>query len=258
MSGDSGFYSIIDYTVDGHETQRERSAEERVVSRGRSLRADVYFDVLCPWSFIAKRRLETALSLLPDRVEVVWRSVELAPGNRRTPGPTAAEKMTGWTGDRAAARIDLIRRLGAAEGLVLDLHRTRPVDTFDAHRVLHLAAARGKTDAMLELLLAAYHTDGLNVADPLVLERLGTMAGPAAGRRRLRRRGQGRRGERRRTRRHRRPLPGDRRPSTGLGRPARRRPGPPTDPRPGRRRTRLTGGGGSPPTTAGRFRLGGC
>ena len=181
MSGDSGFYSIIDYTVDGHETQRERTAEERVVSRGRSLRADVYFDVLCPWSFIAKRRLETALSLLPDRVEVVWRSVELAPGNRRTPGPTAAEEMTGWTGDRAAARIDLIRRLGAAEGLVLDLHRARPVDTFDAHRVLHLAAARGKTDAMLELLLAAYHTDGLNVADPLVLERLGTMAGLDAG-----------------------------------------------------------------------------
>ncbi|GAA0599274.1 DsbA family oxidoreductase [Actinomadura livida] len=143
------------------------------------LRADVYFDVLCPWSFIAKRRLERALSALPDagRVEIVWRSFELSPQSRKTPGPTAAEEMTEWWGDRTAARIDLIRRLGAAEGLELNLHKARPVDTFDAHRLFHLATAHGRSDHMLEHLLTAYHTDGLNVADPQVLEHLGTRAG---------------------------------------------------------------------------------
>ncbi|XRQ05992.1 DsbA family oxidoreductase [Actinomadura welshii] len=143
------------------------------------LGADVFFDVLCPWSFIAKRRLERALSTLSDagRVEIVWRSFELSPRNRRTPGPTAAEEMTEWWGDRTAARIDLIRRLGAAEGLDLDLHRARPVDTFAAHRLFQLAAAHGRADQVLEHLLTAYHTDGLNIADPRVLERLGTRAG---------------------------------------------------------------------------------
>ncbi|WP_207946081.1 DsbA family oxidoreductase [Actinomadura sp. 7K534] len=142
-------------------------------------RADVYFDVLCPWSFIAKRRLEKALSTLPhaDRVEIVWRSFELSPQSRKTPGPTAAEEMTEWWGDRTAARIDLIRRLGAAEGLELNLHKARPVDTFDAHRLFHLATAHGRSDHMLEHLLTAYHTDGLNIADPRVLEHLGTRAG---------------------------------------------------------------------------------
>ena len=151
----------------------------RTAPEPRPLRVDIYFDVLCPWSFIAKRRLERALSALsdPGRVEVVWRSFELSPGNRRTPGPTAAEEMAEWWGDRTNARVDQIRRLGAAMGLDLDLHRARPVDTFDAHRLFHMAAARGKGSDILEHLLAAYHTDGLNIADHRVLERLGTRSG---------------------------------------------------------------------------------
>ncbi|TDC64826.1 DsbA family oxidoreductase [Actinomadura sp. GC306] len=150
----------------------------RTTPEPSSPRAEVYFDVLCPWSFIAKRRLEKAVSALPAaRVEVVWRSFELSPQNRRTPGPTAAEEMAKWWGDRTAARVDLIRRLGAAEGLELNLHRARPVGTFDAHRLFHLATAHGRADQVLEHLLTAYHTDGLNIADPRVLERLGTSAG---------------------------------------------------------------------------------
>ncbi|WP_344982073.1 DsbA family oxidoreductase [Streptosporangium fragile] len=147
------------------------------------MRAEVYVDVLCPWCFIAKRRLETALAALPGtgRAAVVWRSFELSPGQGRVPGPTAAEEMIRWWGERASARIDLIRRLGAAEGLVLDLHTARPVNTFDAHRLLHLAAARDRADPMLERLLGAYHTDGADIADLHVLERLGAKAGLDGG-----------------------------------------------------------------------------
>ncbi|MBB5133422.1 putative DsbA family dithiol-disulfide isomerase [Thermocatellispora tengchongensis] len=143
---------------------------------------DVYVDVLCPWCFIAKRRLAAAVAAMPDvRVSVVWRSFELGPTLGREPGPTAAEEMAGWWGDQADARIAMIRRLGAAEGLELNLDRARPVNSFDAHRLLHLAAASGRADRMLEGLLRAYHIDGADIADHAVLERLGVEAGVTAG-----------------------------------------------------------------------------
>lgn len=136
---------------------------------------EVYGDVLCPWCYIGKRRLEAALTELD--VEVAWRAFELDPGGSKVPGETAAKAMAEWWGDRAEARVAQIRSLGAAEGLELNLHLARPVNTFDAHRVTRLAATDGRGWVMVERLLRAYHTEGLNVADPEVLRRLGVEAG---------------------------------------------------------------------------------
>ncbi|WP_433356812.1 DsbA family oxidoreductase [Microtetraspora malaysiensis] len=143
------------------------------------MKLEIYADVLCPWCYIGKRRLTAALAKHTgrDRVEIIWRSYELAPEEGRVPGPTAAEAMTGWWGEQAPARIARIRSLGAAEGLELNLHLARPVNTFDAHRLVKLAADRGRADQLMELLLHAYHTEGLNVADVQVLQRLGDEAG---------------------------------------------------------------------------------
>ncbi|WP_410627869.1 DsbA family oxidoreductase [Amycolatopsis sp. cmx-8-4] len=143
------------------------------------MRVEVFADVLCPWSFIGKRRLAAALARVADReqVEVVWRSYELAPEQGRAPGPTAAEAMAQWWGEQAPARIARIQAGGSADELELNLHVARPVNTFDAHRLIHLAAQRGLAEEMMERLLHGYHTEGLNVADPQVLARLGVEAG---------------------------------------------------------------------------------
>ncbi len=143
------------------------------------MKLEIYADVLCPWCYIGKRRLAAALAQHADRdsLEIVWRGYELAPEAGRTPGPTAAEAMAGWFGEQAPARIAQIQSLGAAEGLELNLHLARPVSTFDAHRLSKLAADHDRADQMMELLLHAYHTEGLNVADPQVLRRLGGEAG---------------------------------------------------------------------------------
>ncbi|RKS79887.1 putative DsbA family dithiol-disulfide isomerase [Actinomadura pelletieri DSM 43383] len=141
-----------------------------------SAKLEIYADVLCPWCYIGKRRLTAALADQTGH-DIVWRGYELAPDEGRTPGPTAAEAMAGWWGEQAPARIDRIRSLGAAEGLELNLHLARPVNTFDAHRLIKLAARHGQADQMMELLLHAYHTDGLNVADTQVLQDLGGKAG---------------------------------------------------------------------------------
>ncbi|MEV4380019.1 DsbA family oxidoreductase [Streptosporangium sp. NPDC049644] len=147
------------------------------------MKLEIYADVLCPWCYIGKRRLTAALAQHTgrDSNEIVWRAYELAPDEGRTPGPTAAAAMAGWWGEQAPARIDRIRSLGAAEGLELNLHLARPVNTFDAHRLVKLAADRGQADQMMELLLHAYHTEGHNVADAQVLQRLGGEAGLDAG-----------------------------------------------------------------------------
>jgi predicted DsbA family dithiol-disulfide isomerase len=143
------------------------------------MKVEIFADVLCPWCFIGKRRLAAALAQVTDRdkVEVVWRSYELAPDEGQVPGPTAAEAMGQWWGERAPARITHIQAVGSADGLELNLHIARPVNTFNAHRLIHLAAEHGLADEMMERLLHGYHTEGLNVADPQILARLGAEAG---------------------------------------------------------------------------------
>ncbi|WTX00061.1 DsbA family oxidoreductase [Streptomycetaceae bacterium NBC_01309] len=144
------------------------------------MRLDVYFDVLCPWTYIGKRRLDRALALVGrDDVTVAWRSLELDPDGSRTPGQTAADVIRSYQPDaaRARARVDHIHALGAAEGLLLDLNRARPVNTFDAHRLVHLAAAHDLVDPALETLLEAYHTRALNIADHGVLAQLADRIG---------------------------------------------------------------------------------
>ncbi|MDR6318488.1 putative DsbA family dithiol-disulfide isomerase [Actinoplanes couchii] len=112
-----------------------------------------------------------------DRIRILWRSYELAPEESKVPGSTAAEAMARWWGEQASARIANIRALGEAEGLQLNLHRARPVNTFDAHRLCHLAADHGVADEMMEHLFHAYHTEGFDVAEPQTLERLGDEVG---------------------------------------------------------------------------------
>ncbi|MDI6098906.1 DsbA family oxidoreductase [Actinoplanes sp. NEAU-A12] len=143
------------------------------------MKVEIYADILCPWCYIGKRRLAAALAEITDRdrSQIVWRSYELAPEEGTVPGLTAAEAMAGWWGEQASARITRIRALGEAEGLQLNLHRARPVNTFDAHRLCHLAADHGVADKMMERLFHGYHTEGLNVAEPQTLERLGDEAG---------------------------------------------------------------------------------
>lgn len=139
---------------------------------------EFFGDVLCPWCFIGRRRLQAAIAGIPD-AQVVWRSRELGQTNA-TPEGTALEMLREMWGQAADARAGRIRDLGRAEGLELHLDRARPVRSFDAHRLIHLAADHGRGDAALERLLFGYHTEGRNIADRATLMELGYDAGLAA------------------------------------------------------------------------------
>ncbi|MFC0098796.1 DsbA family oxidoreductase [Micromonospora marina] len=134
---------------------------------------EVWSDIMCPWCYIGKRRLEKALARLGDpRIGITWRSYELRPGHTRTPDITLGEGMVRWRGRTEAEVTKLfgwIRSLGAQEGLALNLDTVRPVSSFDAHRLTHLAGAYGLRDEMTERLFRAHLTENVNVADHEVL-----------------------------------------------------------------------------------------
>jgi len=143
---------------------------------------EVWSDVICPWCYIGKRRLESALRGFEhaDAVQVIWRSFELDPDAPARATGNLEEMLAAKYGlDRAAARAANARvtQLAAAEGLEYHLEVARPGNTFDAHRLLHLASARGLQAELKERMLGAYFTAGAAIGDPDTLLRLGAEAG---------------------------------------------------------------------------------
>lgn len=145
------------------------------------MRVDIWSDVICPWCYIGKRRLEAALadSALTDQITVVWRAFQLDSTLSTRRGPSAVEVMAGPGGDHAhvRARFAEISKIGAVDGLELRLDSAYPVNTFDAHRVSAWARELGRQDAMVESLLHGYHTRNLDIADHTVLADLAAEAG---------------------------------------------------------------------------------
>jgi predicted DsbA family dithiol-disulfide isomerase len=149
---------------------------------------EVWSDVVCPWCYIGKRRLESALTEFPHEVEVVWRSFQLDPGAPVVPTETVAESLGrkyGGGPEAGARMIDNVEAVAAEEGLVYRLHAAQRANTVDAHRVLHLALEQGGPTlqgAVKEALLAAYFTEARNVADHAVLRDVAVGAGVDPGR----------------------------------------------------------------------------
>lgn len=143
---------------------------------------EIFSDVVCPWCYVGKRRFERALGEFDhrDAVEVRWRAFELDPdAPRERPGDpvTHLARKYGVTSERAEAMSSQMTAAAATEGLEFRLDRTRRGNTFDAHRLLHLAGDLGRQGALKERLLAAYFTDGEPIGDPPTLLRLATEVG---------------------------------------------------------------------------------
>jgi predicted DsbA family dithiol-disulfide isomerase len=146
------------------------------------MQVEIWSDVVCPWCYIGKRRFERALERFEhaDDVEVVWRSFELDPtaptdGDLDLIGRLAAKYGVPRT--RAEAMNRRVTDIAAGEGLEYRLDIARPGRTFDAHRLLHLAADHGLQDELKEALLAAYQTQGEPIAEHEVLTRVAVGVG---------------------------------------------------------------------------------
>jgi predicted DsbA family dithiol-disulfide isomerase len=143
---------------------------------------EIWSDIACPWCYVGKRRLEAALAAYDhaDEVTVTWRSFELdpaAPREREEDGATHLAQKYGVPRERALEMQAQMTEVAAGDGLDFRFDRARGGNTFDAHRLIHLAAAHGRQDAMKERLMRAYLSEGEPIGDPEALARLGTEAG---------------------------------------------------------------------------------
>jgi predicted DsbA family dithiol-disulfide isomerase len=154
------------------------------------MRIEIWSDVVCPWCYIGKRRLETALSTFEhaDEVEVVWRSYELDPSAPAVASETSSAMLArkyGQSADGVARMQEQVAAAAAEEGLAYRLGETMHVNTVDAHRLLHLALHDGGPalqGRFKEALLAAYFTHARNVADHAVLREVAVSTGLDAAR----------------------------------------------------------------------------
>jgi predicted DsbA family dithiol-disulfide isomerase len=149
------------------------------------MQVEIWSDVACPWCYIGKRRFETALAQFEraDEVEITWRSFELdpnAPPDRGMAMRDLIARKYRRSLQEAQAGLDQLTLTAEGEGLALRFDRSRSGSTFDAHRLVHLAAEHDLAGPMKERLLQAYHSDGELVSDHDTLRRLAAEVGVPA------------------------------------------------------------------------------
>lgn len=146
------------------------------------MKIEIWSDIACPWCYIGKRRFEQALADFPQResLEVTWRSFQLdasAPARQTVPTVELLATKYRMSVEKAQAMMDSMARTGAADGLDFRFDLSISGNTFDAHRLIHFAAAHGLRDAMVERLFKAYFTEGESIGEHDVLQRLATDVG---------------------------------------------------------------------------------
>jgi len=145
-----------------------------------AVKIEVVSDVVCPWCFIGKRRLEKALNLLgrPD-IQVQWRAFELNPGFSPAGVDRQEHRIRKFGSLSRARQLEAhVAAAGAEEGIDFRFERiARMPNTFDAHRLIWLAGRCGSQNTVVESLFHAYFVEGEDVGEHQVLTRIGRQNG---------------------------------------------------------------------------------
>jgi predicted DsbA family dithiol-disulfide isomerase len=146
------------------------------------MEVEIWSDVACPWCYVGKRRFEAALEQFEHRddVTITWRSFELDPEAPAERTGDRAERLAGKYGmslEQARQAEEQMTETAAGDGLDFRLDISRAGNTFDGHRLVHLAKAHGLQDAMKERLLHAYFSEGDLISDHETLARLAQEVG---------------------------------------------------------------------------------
>ena len=141
---------------------------------------DVVSDVVCPWCYIGKRRLDAALARLDGpRPRVHWHPFQLNPDLPAEGVDRRSYLEAKFGGARRAAEIYArVRAAGASVGIAFELDRIeRQPNTLTAHRLIGWAQSHGDAGPLVERLFRGYFIEGAYIGDAVVLERLAAEAG---------------------------------------------------------------------------------
>lgn len=147
------------------------------------MKIEIWSDIACPWCYVGKKRLEAAVSELGIELHVEWHSFQLDPrprnaDDRRDYAQRLADKYR-MPRSQAERMLEQMTRTGGELGIQFDFARAVWANTFDAHRLLHLAkgAAMGTQSALKRALFEAHFCKGQDVGDHATLAALAVRVG---------------------------------------------------------------------------------
>lgn len=146
------------------------------------MKIEIWSDYVCPFCYIGKRNLEAALSTtgLKDKVEIVYKAYELAPGSPATTDKRVKERLAekyNMSIAEAEGMLDNVTVQAKAVGLNYDFDNIRDANTFAAHRLAKLAEKEKLGEEMTEALLHAYFIEAKQIGSEEVLLEIATKVG---------------------------------------------------------------------------------
>jgi len=150
------------------------------------MKVEIWSDIMCPFCYIGKRKFEQALQQFDgnDKVQIEWKSFLLDPSMKAVKGKNIHEVLAdkkGWTIDYARKMNQYVTQMAQEVGLHFEFDKMVPANSFDAHRLTHLAAKHGLQDQVEEKLFEAYFIQGKDIADKNTLTGIGTAVGLKQG-----------------------------------------------------------------------------
>ncbi|MBE9400830.1 DsbA family oxidoreductase [Acinetobacter albensis] len=137
------------------------------------MRVDIWSDVVCPFCYIGKKRLEAAAQQAGLELEVHWHSYELDPEAPIRQEVSNSERLAQKYG-RTIAEVEEMQRniatMAAEEGIQFNWENANSGNTFNAHRIIHLAQSKGLGSEAKEAFFYSYMTQGLPIGERETIE----------------------------------------------------------------------------------------
>ncbi len=152
------------------------------MSENHKLKIEIWSDVMCPFCYIGKRKIEHALNDFPnkEKVEIEWKSFQLDPSTKSQPGKSTYDYLAEKYGRDRQWSIEMhenVTKQAKVEGLEYNFDKAIIANSFDAHQLSHLAKKYGKGNELEELIFKAYFTEGKDVSEIEALVELGKNVG---------------------------------------------------------------------------------
>ena len=144
------------------------------------MRVDIWSDVVCPFCYIGKKRLEKAAEQVGVELEVHWHSFQLDADAPKRQEISNSERLAQKYG-RSLAEVEEMQRniaeMAKAEGIEFNWQNANSGNTLDAHRIIHLAQSKGLGSEAKEAFFYSYMTDGLAIGERETLEDVASRIG---------------------------------------------------------------------------------
>jgi predicted DsbA family dithiol-disulfide isomerase len=145
------------------------------------VKIEIVSDVVCPWCYIGKRRLEKALALVDAKPEITWLPFQLNPAMPESGLPRAEYRAAKFGSPERARELDeRVAAEGRGEAIAFAFERIeRTPNTVAAHQLIQLAQEQGRGGAVVDALFRAYFEEAQDIGDPVVLAGLASQHGVA-------------------------------------------------------------------------------